>query len=167
MVNKILLNMFCALFFFSSGVFAATPRFSEYKVESIYKGRNSPLVKVDSAGVYWDDLRRMAVEKPVNFAGHYILFTGDCGGTSVCGEVIDAETGKVVRSLPNAYQAYDEETEEGFDIEYNVNSKLIVIMGVAQDGEVGANNEKVSRVYRTRYYEFDGGDFNFIFSEAR
>lgn len=167
MLNKIFAYGLRSLLFLSFPAFAATPQFSDYKVESVYKGENSPLVEINSAGGRWDDLRKSAAGKRVNFAGHYILFTGDCGGASTCGEVIDAETGKVVTSLPNAYQTYDEETEESFDLEHVADSRLAIIMGVAQDAEVDADNKKMSRTYRTRYYEFDGKGFRLITSEDK
>ncbi|SDF15266.1 hypothetical protein SAMN05216591_2100 [Pseudomonas extremaustralis] len=165
MANKMVYGAFLLLVLFSCKVFAGAPQFSDYKVEYIYEGRNSHLAITDSAGPRWDDLRISAAEKPVNFAGHYILFTGDCAGASVCGEVIDAETGKIIRSLPNVYQAYDEDTEEAFDIEYKVDSRLVVIMGIAQNNEPGINNESFQRMYRTRYYEFNDGDFHLIFTD--
>ncbi len=163
--NKIVSSALFSLLLLSSAAFAATPQFSSYKIDDIYAAKNAPLVNSETAGAQWKDLRRAAAKQPVNFAGHYILFTGDCGGASVCGEVINAKTGVVVRSLPNAYLAYNEDTEESFDIDYKVDSKLIIITGLAQDGEVGVDKLPVSRVYRTRYYSFDGRDFNMIFSE--
>ncbi|MGZ0713670.1 hypothetical protein [Pseudomonas palleroniana] len=167
MLNRIFAPVSFFSLFLSVPVFAATPQFSDYEVESVYQGRNAPLQAVDSAGDNWDNLRALAVGRKVNFAGHYIVFTGDCGGASTCGEVIDAQTGKVITSLPNAYQTYDEETQEAFVVDYKANSKLMVVMGVAQDTEVDASNVEVPRSYRTRYYEFNGKDFRLILSKDK
>ncbi|MDT9676067.1 hypothetical protein F6R97_15950 [Pseudomonas sp. JV414] len=167
MLGKFLSKTLLLLCFISALAFAAPPSFSEYDAGTLYKGASHPLAKIDTAGQRWDELRNNAAKKAVNFAGHYILFTGECGGGSICGEVIDAKTGEVVRSLPNAYKADDEETEESFDIDFRANSRLVVIMGVAQNREVDANNNKVSRKYRTRYYEFDGNEFHLVASEDR
>lgn len=106
-----------------------------------------------------------AAKKSANLAGHYILFTGNCAGASVCGEVIDARTGKIIRSLPNVYQAYNEDTEEAFDIEHKVDSRLIVIRGTAQNNELDINNDNSQQMYRTRYYEFNEGNFHLLFSD--
>lgn len=167
MLGKLFARSLLLFCFFSVSAFAEVPSFSEYKVDSVYKGQNHPLIKIDTAGERWDELRKKAAISPVNFAGHYIVFTGECAGGSICGEVIDAETGEVVRSLPNAYKADVEEADDSFDISYQIDSRLIVIMGVSQNREVDANNNKVSRKYRTRYYEFDGQVFHLVASEDK
>lgn len=164
MTSKIFIS---TLFFLalSYETFANTPKFSDYRIKKTYERENKTLVITDSAGPYWDNLRMTAAKKSANFAGHYILFTGNCAGASVCGEVIDARTGKIIKSLPNVYQAYNEDTEEAFDIEHKVDSRLIVIRGTAQNNEPDINNDNSQQMYRTRYYEFNEGNFHLLFSD--
>jgi hypothetical protein len=166
MLSKILSKALVLLCVVSFSAIAEVPLFSQYKIKEIYEGGTHSLVNKD-AGSHWDDIRKDAVKGSVNFAGHYIVYTGGCGGSSICGEVIDAKTGEMVKSLPNAYKGEDEETGEPFDLEYHIDSSLIVIMGVTENKELDVSGNKVSHKYRTRYYDFDGKDFHLIMSEDK
>ncbi|MFD2885086.1 hypothetical protein ACFS4T_33770 [Pseudomonas lini] len=172
--KKCWVNFFCLktlllLCFISALAFAAPPSFSEYDAGTLYKGASHPLAKIDTAGQRWDELRNNAAKKAVNFAGHYILFLPvSVVVVQFVEKSLMRKTGEVVRSLPNAYKADDEETEESFDIDFRANSRLVVIMGGrSKIGKWMLTTIKSREKYRTRYYEFDGKEFHLVASEDR
>lgn len=132
---------------------AAEPRFEDYKVEHIFKGENHELIVEDDNEDNWSLYRKQAIRKPVNFAGHYIIFATGCGGGAICGEVLDAQTGRIATSFPNAYEM-DSPDGSYYDASFKLDSRLIVISGVAADPEVGLDGEKLPSSNRTRYFEF-------------
>lgn len=153
MVKKICILLF---FMFSGLAFSAVPKFKDYMVTDIYTGGISPLKESPSGSNIWNEYRNQASHSKVNFAGHYIVFTGGCGGGAICGEVFDAKTGKIVSSLPDEYILSDD--EDAFDIFYKENSRLIEISGTPVSG----GNESG---YRTHYYEFKNEKFIYISTE--
>lgn len=159
-----LLKFSCLVF--SLSCFAAPPDFEAYRVNQLYSGINHSLNVDKDNGMHWDAARKQAINQPVNFAGHYIVFTDGCGGGSICGEVLDAMTGRVVTGLPNAYKMIgNDDGESYFDAYYKEDSRLMVISGVTADIEYGINGEKVPSKNRTRYYEFNGVKFKLLKTE--
>lgn len=132
--------------------FAAEPRFEDYKVEQIFQGENHELVVEDDNDDNWSLYRKQAIRKPVNFAGHYIVFAMGCGGGAICGEVLDAQTGRIAASFPNAYEI-DSPDGSYYEASFRIDSRLIVISGVAADPEVGLTGENLASANRTRYFE--------------
>ncbi len=130
---------------------AAEPRFEDYKVESAFKGENHELVVEDDES-NWSLYRKQAIKKPVSFAGHYIVFAMGCGGGTICGEILDAQTGSIAASFPNAYEM-DSPDGSFYDASFKLDSRLIVISGVAADPEVGLDGEKLPSSNKTRYFE--------------
>lgn len=129
------------------------PRFEDYRVRGVYSGANHALVGSGGGDEKWVRYRAEAVKGRVNFAGHYIVSAGDCGGGAVCGEIIDVLSGKVVSAFPNAYELGD--SEGGYyDANFKEWSRLLVISGVAADAERGVDGKLLLSRYRTRYYEF-------------
>ncbi|WP_294610770.1 hypothetical protein [uncultured Gilliamella sp.] len=96
------------------------------------------------------------------FAGHYHISIYGCGGGSICGEIIDSNTGKFVTSFPNPYLTEDENQENNFDLNYQLDSTLFIISGITGDTETDANNNVLEHVYRIRYYNFLNGELNLI-----
>jgi hypothetical protein len=140
------------IFLVSFSSLAAEPRFEEYKVNRIFKGDNHELVVEDDED-NWSLYRKQAIRKPVNFAGHYIVFATGCGGGAICGEILDAKTGKIVSGFPNAYEL---ESPDGsfYGAVFHLNSNLLVISGIAADPEKDQNGKVLPAQNRTRYYEF-------------
>jgi hypothetical protein len=132
--------------------FPAVPKFENYIVTDVYTGRVSSLQESSSGSNVWDEYRNQASHSKVNFTGHYIVFTGGCGGGAICGEVFDAKTGKIVSSLPDEYLLPQDAEDDVFDIFYKENSRLIEISGTPVSG--GRDDG-----YRSRYYEFKNGRF--------
>jgi hypothetical protein len=139
------------IFLVSFSSLAAEPRFEEYKVNRIFKGDNHELVVEDDED-NWSLYRKQAIKKPVNFAGHYIVFAMGCGGGAICGEILDAQTGSIAASFPNAYEM-DSPDGSYYDASFKLDSRLMVISGVAGDPEVGLAGEKLASANRTRYFE--------------
>lgn len=140
---------------------AAEPRFEDYKVEHIFKGENHELVVEDDNEDNWSLYRKQAIRKPVNFAGHYIVFAMGCGGGAICGEILDAQTGRIAASFPNAYEI-DSADGSYYDASFKLDSRLIVISGVAADPEVGLDGEKLPSSNRTRYFELKGNELKLL-----
>lgn len=154
MENKIFARIVLLLgaLLISLGSVAAELRFEDYKVEQIFKGENHQLVVEDDNEDNWSLYRKQAIKKPVNFAGHYIVFATGCGGGAICGEILDAQTGRVAAAFPNAYEM-DSVDGSYYDAGFKLDSRLIVISGVAADPEVGLTGEKLASANRTRYFE--------------
>ena len=115
------------MLFFAGFVYAKLPTYEEYAAESVTVKKNHVLVL---EGKYYSirTILRNAAKRPVNFAGHYILYTYGCGGGCLDGGVIDATSGRVVSDFPSTYDTSDEGDEQ-FDINYHSNSKLLIIKG--------------------------------------
>lgn len=130
----------------------APPKFEDYRVESVYSGSNHALIDTGEGGEKWSRYRAKAIEGRVNFAGHYIVVSGDCGGGAICGEIIDVLSGEVVGGFPNAYELGGSE-DEYYDAIFKEWSRLLIISGVAADPERGSDGKIIPLQYRTRYYE--------------
>ena len=120
----------------SSSVFARSliPKLEDYKVENVYSGPYHSLVNMEGGDSKWLTYRGRAVSGGVNFAGHYVVVSGDCGGGAVCGEIVDILSGEMVAGFPNAYEL--ESPEAGYyDAVFKAWSRLLIISGVAADPE--------------------------------
>lgn len=87
--------------------------------------------------------------KNANFAYHYLVKVYGCGGGAICGEIRNLLSNKVI-GLPNAYLIEDENGENGFSIEYHLDSSLMIISGIIADPNENQHNEG----YRKKYYNF-------------
>ena len=95
--------------------------------------------------------------KNANFAYQYLIKVYGCGGGAICGEIRNLLSNKVI-GLPNAYLIEDENGENGFSIEYHLNSSLIIISGIIADPDENEANEG----YRRRYYNFINEKFELL-----
>ncbi|WMY91357.1 hypothetical protein [Snodgrassella communis] len=85
--------------------------------------------------------------KNANFAYEYLVKVYGCGGGAICGKIRNLLSNTVI-ALPNAYLIEDENGENGFSIEYYLDSSLIIISGVLADPDVSKSKEG----YKRRYY---------------
>jgi len=136
--------------------FAADPTFKDYTVTPVFNGPNHKLVPQENSSPMMDQARAQALKGKVNFAGHYILHRLGCGGSAVCGEVLDAQTGEVVCGLPNAYDG------STFGIVYQPDSRMLIVSGISADTEEDAQGNELETRYRTRYYEFVNNEFRLL-----
>ena len=136
--------------------FAADPTFKDYTVTPVFNGPNHKLVPQENSSPMMDQARAQALQGKVNFVGHYILHRLGCGGSAVCGEVLDAQTGEVVGGLPNAYDG------STFGIVYQPDSRMLIVSGISADTEEDAQGNELETRYRTRYYEFVNNEFRLL-----
>lgn len=108
-------------------------------------------------------VRKAKGKYKANFAGHYLFTTFGCGGGSICGEIIDVNTGKSVEGLPNPYMVDGIDDIGHFMADYQLDSSLIIISGITGDTETDSNNNKLDdNIYRIRYYNFVNGELVLI-----
>lgn len=140
----------------TSMAFAADPAFKDFSVSPMFSGANHEPVPQENSSPMIERARAQALQGKVNFSGRYILHKIGCGGSAVCGEVLDARTGEVAASLPNAYDG------NTFSVSYQPDSRLIIISGVAADTEEDAKGNKLESRDRDRYYEFVNNEFRLL-----
>lgn len=164
MVSKLLMRRWFLFFsllmpFFSYG---AAIGFEGYKVNDVYAGEHHSLVAIGQVDRKWAESRKNAMDGPINFAGHYVIHTGGCGGGTICGEILDVKTGEVVESLPNAYYIVGDNGSAPFAVVSKPDSRLLIVIGVAADSEVGLDGSELDEGNRQRYYEFSKNKLKLI-----
>lgn len=108
-------------------------------------------------GCQWmDEARAQALAGKVNFAGHYVLHRVGCGGSTMCVEVLDAQTGEVATGLPNAYDG------NLLTLSYQPDSNLIIVSGITANTEEDMKGKRLKNRDRTRYYEFVNNEFRLL-----
>ncbi|MEG2797092.1 MAG: hypothetical protein RR958_20845 [Pseudomonas sp.] len=142
----------------SALTFAANPDFEDYPASPVFTGANHAPVPQENTSPKMEQARAQALRGKVNFAGHYILYRLGCGGSTLCGEVLDARTGEVVAGLPNAYDG------NTFDTVHHADSRLIIISGLTADSEEDAQGNRLESRDRERYYEFVNNEFRLLTS---
>ena len=102
----------------NSFLLARTPRFKDYPVTTIYKGKPAPvdLSSDPKARRFRDALRYGAKEGP-NFAGHFTVVQWGCGSPCQNFAIINAKTGKV----------YMSDIGTSFGTKYQLNSNLLIL----------------------------------------
>jgi hypothetical protein len=144
------------IFTAASMAFAAEPTFKNYTVTPVFTGPNHKLVPQENSSPTTDQARVQALQGKVNFAGHYILHRLVCGGSAICGEVLDAQAGEVVGGLPNAYEG------STFGMAYQPDSRMIIVSGITLDCEEDAQGNALESGNRVRYYEFVNNEFRLL-----
>jgi SAM-dependent methyltransferase len=130
--------------------------FEAYPAEETYQGKSHALAKEDDHNDRWSSYRKKALGKPVNFAGKYIILEIGCGGGAICGEILDAASGKLVTTFPNAYEI------DSYASFYKKNSRLLYIEGETANAELDEFGNEMSFRNRGRYYELKGNKLNII-----
>lgn len=127
------------------------PKFKDYSVTTIYRGKNAPLILNRDTRTFKTRLREALKGKP-NFAGHYIVTSWGCGTGCQVGAVIDARNGKVYWFPFSVGQNYEVD-DDYRPVEFRLDSKLIIFSGFRgdRDEEPGA-----------RFYKFENGRFKFL-----
>lgn len=153
-LQGLLLGSLLALF--ASLVFAADPDFKDYTVTPVFTGQHHQPVPQENSNPQMDKARAQALKGKVNFAGHYILHMLGCGGSALCGEVLDARTGEVAGGPPNAYDG------STVGMSFFPDSRLIIISGMTLDTEQDAQGNTLESRNRDRYYEFVNNEFRLL-----
>ncbi|EFA5471261.1 TPA: hypothetical protein SHY07_005221 [Escherichia coli] len=147
--NKFLLFVSCMLLsFVAYSQDSSNPQFSDYLVPV----SNGPFEKnihfnkeQENYSQHWKNAVQEELKKPVNFAGHFRIYTAFGGHGKeclrdnwVCGWVIDKLSGEVVATLPsdnNGSYNYADVSDNGtpvglpFEIDTYKNSSMIAITG--------------------------------------
>ena len=145
--------VFITLVFFIATVAVAqskTPRFSEYPVKNVYKGKNAPIKLKRDDMAFRTRLRWAAKHLRPNFAGHYIVTEWGCGAECRDGAVIDAKTGKVSTWNFSICCWPTTDSDKFEPIEFRIDSNLMVFTGLRAEKE-GDNGK--------HFYKFQNGRF--------
>jgi hypothetical protein len=146
----------CVLAGAASLSFAADPSFKDFNVTQVFAGPNHALAPQENSNQWMDEARAQALAGKVNFAGHYVLHKVGCGGSAMCVEVLDAQTGEVATGLPNAYDG------NLLALSYHPDSNLIIVSGLTVDTEEDLKGKRLKNRDRTRYYEFVNNEFRLL-----
>lgn len=146
----------CILAGATSLSFAADPSFTDFTITEVFAGPNHAPVPQENSNQWMDEARAQALAGKVNFAGHYVLHRMGCGGSTMCVEVLDAQTGEIATGLPNAYDG------NALVLSYRPDSNLIIVYGITVDTEEDLKGKQLKNRYRTRYYEFVNNEFQLL-----
>lgn len=134
---------------------------------------------------HWKKITNNELKKPVNFAGHYRIYTDDKSNGNecldhqggVCGWVIDKILGTVVAQLPavagtNVYQQVADNgtpTGEDFRIDTRKNSYLMILTGQAipQKIEHDENGIPITNPCQTTYYILKNSQFSKVAGDKK
>ncbi len=136
----------------------AVPRYEDFPVTKIYKGKPAPpVLSSTEARTFRTRLKEGAAKGP-NFAGHYTIVGWGCGSSCQQLAVIDAQTGKVYfsKTLPNAVYAMLPDTEEEPGLKYRLNSKLLVLVGWPGEGD---QPDDLAGIF---YYKWENNEFKLV-----
>lgn len=136
--------------------FAADPSFNDFNVTEIFAGPNHALAPQENSSQWTNESRSQALVGKVNFAGHYVLHKVGCGGSTMCVELLDAQTGDVATGLPNAYDG------NLLDLTYKPDSNLIIVSGITVDTEEDMKGKPLKNRDRIRYYKFENNEFRLL-----
>jgi hypothetical protein len=106
--------------------------FNDFSVDKgdVYYGKLHALAEEDTGFYEIDWARKNAIKEKPNFAGHYVVYTFNCGTGALCGEVLDLKTGLVISRIPGPYES------ESLRLDTVVNSYLMIVSGVEMDVEI-------------------------------
>jgi hypothetical protein len=132
----------------------ASPRFTDYPVKEIYKGRIAPVILDSRRARMFRSRLREDSRNGVNFAGHYTVVFWGCGTGCAQMAVVDAKTGKVYWP-PLDYIDIPDAPEDAATPHPNFrpDSKLLVLTRARYDGRGS---------YTAYYYLFDKNRFRLL-----
>lgn len=136
----------------------AVPRYEDFPVAKIYKGKPAPpVLSSPDARTFRTRLREGAAKGP-NFAGRYTIVGWGCGSSCQQLAVVDAQTGKVYfsKTIPNAVYAMLPETGEEPGLKYKLNSRLLMLVGWPGEGD------RADDLAGTFYYKWENNEFKLV-----
>jgi hypothetical protein len=134
-----------------TSVRGSIPKFSDYQVNQLYKGKNATPTVTDD----WHQFRtliREGASRPVNFAGDYRIVEWGCGTDCVRFVLLDLRAGSVYDPPFESLwlDAFPTNGWYGKGLEFHANSRLLIVNGCP--------TEKCG----TYYYEWTGEVFQLI-----
>ena len=123
-----------AVAFGSSAEAGQSPRFQDFAVTNIFKGKPAA---VDLSGNpqarhYRTELRRQAAEGP-DFAGHYKIAIWGCGSSCAAFAIVDSQTGRVYFTPELPYVTWTGYEGTNFGLQYRIDSRLLVLHGSPEE----------------------------------
>jgi hypothetical protein len=119
----------------------AKPKFHDYPVSEIYKGKPAPPILTSKRQRMFRTMIRLGAKQPVKFAGHYTLPNWGCGASCMSFAIVDSRSGKVYDTpfdyiLDPVGGAWLDQFDDKFPerIEFHPNSRLLRIFA-CPDGE--------------------------------
>ena len=137
-----------------TGTQSESPRFSDYPVREVYKGRIAPVILDTKRARMFRSRLREDSRQGTNFAGHYTVVFWGCGTGCAQMAVVDARTGRVYWP-PLDYTDIPSPPDEdpARHPNFRPDSKLLVLTRSHYDGRGG----------RTAYYYlFDKNRFRLL-----
>ncbi len=131
-----------------------SPRFVDYPVREVYKGRIAPVVLDTKRARMFRSRLREDSRRGTNFAGHYTVVFWGCGTGCAQVAVVDARTGKVYwPPLDYTDIPHSADGDPARHPNFRPDSKLLVLTRSHYDGRGG----------RTAYYYlFDKNRFRLL-----
>jgi hypothetical protein len=132
----------------------ASPRFTDYPVREVYKGRVAPVILDGRRARMFRSRLREDSRGGVNFAGHYTAVFWGCGTGCAQMAVVDAKTGRVYWP-PLDYIDIPAAPEDAAipHPNFRPDSKLLVLTRARYDGRGS---------YTAYYYLFDKNRFRLL-----
>ena len=113
---------------------ASVPRFSDFKVTTIYQGKRAlPRIMGDKRDYPGFRAALNDAAKPVNFAGRYVISEDTCGTDSVRLMITDAISGRVREAFCIYWDYTIARHDLPIGIEYRRDSSLLIAHGCWDD----------------------------------
>lgn len=139
------------------------PRFSDYPVKDLFKGKAAePVIATPAARMFRTRLREITARDGLpNFAGQFFVAIWGCGAACVGGGIVDGRTGAVTM-LPSVSGWIDiHDNFEGID--FRQNSRLMVLSGQRDEkGDMGQHFYVMEKSGRLRLLRSIRNDGNFM-----
>lgn len=120
------------------------PKFGDYPVSQIYKGKPAPPILINKRQRMFRTMIRSGARLPVEFAGHYTLPNWGCGASCISFAIVDSSSGKVY-DTPFEYildpiggrwlDRFDNKFPER--MEFHANSRLLRIFACPDGDDCG------------------------------
>jgi len=110
----------------------ALPKFGDYPVKTIYKGKHAKPKIYGDLKRYYESSYTSAIEGGVTFAGEYAIAKRPCGSTCVMPDIVSVKTGKVV-IIPFSISGWREYHDNFDPVEVKSDSRLIVFLGARNE----------------------------------
>ena len=127
------------------------PKFGDYPVKTIYKGKHAKPKIFGDLKRYYESSYTSAIDGGVTFAGEYAIAKRPCGTTCVMPDIVSVKTGKVVE-VPFSISGWREYRDDFEPVEVKPGSRQIVFLG--------ARNEKLP--LGLHYYVLEKGKLKFL-----
>lgn len=123
-------------FLISPGSFSAqhksVPRFEDYRVNELFRGRLAPVKLTDKRSRMFRTKLRESAARGTNFAGHYIAATWGCGSACWSFAIIDARRGRVY-FIPSLLSVGRFGHSQEDLIQFRKDSRLLIVDGAPND----------------------------------